>query len=68
MQESREENAFKKRFSLRRYFWRYVEEKNFGTKSDSLSFEEFSRIDFDRDYPELLYDVLYYLARYRIWD
>jgi len=45
------------------YFTSYVEQNILSNESYSINFEEFLIIGFRNEYPEILYDFLYYFAR-----
>ena len=49
-------------FDLRREFNKYVFQKKFDAHSDQISFREFQELDFENGFPDLWYDLMYFLG------
>lgn len=45
-------------------FKKYVSEKKFGEPDKSLTFKDYYKLEFINDVPEIVCDILFYLARY----
>ena len=42
----------------------YIKEKKFDQNADFISYSEYAKIHFMNDVPEIVCDIVYYLARY----
>jgi len=49
------------------YFEKYIEVKHFSKAKYFITYEEFSRIQFDAELPEIFYDIMYYICKHILY-
>jgi hypothetical protein len=49
-------------------FQKYMQKKHFSAGRDYISFTDFCELGFENGYPDLFYDVMYYLCAYQIQE